>query len=708
MSNISEKNKRKFIKRARALVSQMTIEEKIGQMMHEAEEIERLGVKRYVWWNEALHGVARAGTATVFPQSIGLGATFNPELIEKIGAAISTEGRAKYNISQRVGDNGIYKGLTYWSPNVNIFRDPRWGRGHETYGEDPYLTSRLGVAFINGVQGYDKRYLKAAACAKHFAVHSGPESVRHEFDAKVSKRDLYETYLPAFEACVKEAGVEGVMGAYNRTNGEVCCGSPTLLKGILRKEWGFDGYVTSDCEAIRYFHEYHKVTSNAMESVSLAVENGCDINCGCCYKHGVNAVKAGLLDEKLVDEACVRLFTTRMKLGEFDSSNPYSKIPYSAVCCKEHTELAKEAARESLVLLKNNGLLPLTKRFKKVGVIGPNASSIVALYGNYNGLAQKSVTVLEGIQDYVEKIGGRVYYSEGCHLYKDHAYWTKYDRNDEIMAICKECDVVIGVFGLDKTLEGEAGCCDFNKEGDKSGLNFPGIQDEMMSLIAKNAKRSILVSLTGSAMDLTAQNEEFDAIIQAWYPGERGGEAIAELIYGEFSPKGKLPVTFYKSDKDLPPFESYDMKGRTYRYIENEPLYPFGYGLSYTEFELSDLQVSDTRIGENPIHVSLKIKNIGKRAGKEVIQAYIRADMDGAPNYTLRKIVNVELARGQSQSVEFDLMKNDFSLCDENGKRVLNKCGYTLYVGTSQPDKRSIELTGRELLSVELTTNDEK
>lgn len=702
MANISEKNKKRFEKRARELVSQMTLEEKIGQMVHEAEEIERLNIKSYNWWNEALHGVARAGIATVFPQSIGLGATFNFELIEKIGNVISTEARAKYNISQRVKDNGIYKGLTYWSPNVNIFRDPRWGRGHETYGEDPYLTSILGVSFINGVQGYDERYLKAAACAKHFAVHSGPESLRHEFDAKVNQRDLYETYLPAFEACVKEAKVEGVMGAYNRTNGEVCCGSPTLLKGVLRNDWGFDGYVTSDCEAIRYFHEYHKVTENAMESVKLAVENGCDVNCGCCYKHGVNAVKTGLLDEKFVDEACVHLFTTRMKLGEFDKTNPYNKIPYSKVGCKEHVELAKESARQSLVLLKNNGILPLSKRYKKIGVIGPNANSIVALHGNYNGNSQRYITVLEGLQDYVEKIGGRVFYSEGCHLYKDHAYWTKYDRNDEVMAICKECDVVISVFGLDETLEGEAGCCDFNKDGDKSGLKFPGIQDEIMSMIAKNAKRCILVNLTGSAMDLCQQDKEYDAIIQGWYPGERGGSAIAELIYGDFSPSGKLPVTFYKSDKDLPPFDCYDMKGRTYRYLETEPLYPFGYGLSYTDFELTDLSVSEDKIGKNPIHVSVKVKNTGKKAGKEKIQAYIKAHMDNAPNYTLRRVVPIELKRGEEREISFELEPKDFALCNENGKRVVNNCHYTLYVGTSQPDPRSIKLTGKRPLSIDL------
>ena len=507
MANVSIKNKKAFEKRAKELVSQMTIEEKIGQMVHQAEEIERLNIKSYNWWNEALHGVARAGIATVFPQSIGLGATFNPDLIEKIGEAISTEARAKYNIAKEVGDTGYYKGLTYWSPNVNIFRDPRWGRGHETYGEDPYLTSKMGVAFINGLQGHDEKYLKAAGCAKHYAVHSGPESLRHEFDAKVSKKDLYETYLPAFEACVKEAKVEGIMGAYNRTNGEVCCGSPTLLKGILRTDWGFDGYVTSDCEAIRYFHDYHKVTPGPMESVTLAVTNGCDLNCGCCYKHGVNAVKTGMLDEKAVDEALVRLFTTRMKLGEFDKKTPYDKIPYSKVGCKEHMDLALESAKESLVLLKNNGLLPLTKRYKKVGVIGPNANSIVALHGNYNGQSQKYITVLGGMQNYLENIGGRVYYSEGCHLYKDSTYWEKYDRNDEIMAICKECDVVVAVFGLDETLEGEAGCCDFNKDGDKANLNFPGIQEEIMSMITKNAKKSILVNMTGSAMDLNKQSE---------------------------------------------------------------------------------------------------------------------------------------------------------------------------------------------------------
>ena len=417
-----QKKTEQYRKRAEELVAQMTLEEKVSQTMHKTPAIERLGIKAYNWWNEALHGVARAGTATVFPQAVGLAATFDEELLEQIGDAVSTEARAKFNMQQAGKDTDIYKGLTFWAPNVNIFRDPRWGRGHETFGEDPYLTERLGVRYIMGLQGHDEKYLKTAACAKHFAVHSGPESVRHSFDAKVSEQDLRQTYLPAFEACVKEAKVEAVMGAYNRTNGEPCCGSKRLLTDILRKEWGFEGHVTSDCWAIKDFHENHCVTAGPEESVSLAMNNGCDLNCGSLFTYLEKAVKDGMVDEKRLDEAVVNLFTARMKLGVFDQKgeNPYDKIPYTVVDSPEMKKLNEKVSERSLVLLKNKDhLLPLNKeKIHTIGVIGPNADNRRALVGNYEGTASRYVTVLEGIQDYVgEKI--RVLYSAGCNLYQD-------------------------------------------------------------------------------------------------------------------------------------------------------------------------------------------------------------------------------------------------------------------------------------------------
>lgn len=695
MANVREKYKKEFEDRARALVSQMTLEEKVSQMINKTPEIEHLGIKEYDWWNEALHGVARAGVATVFPQAVALGATFDTTLVEKIADVISTEARAKYNASQRVKDYKGYKGLTFWSPNVNIFRDPRWGRGHETYGEDPYLTARIGVAFINGLQGYDEKYLKSAGCAKHFAVHSGPEGIRSSFNAKVGQRDLWETYLPAFEACVKEAQVEGVMGAYNRTNDEPCCGSPTLLKGILRDKWGFDGYVTSDCGAIAYFHDYHKVTNEPVESVKLAVENTCDLNCGCMYQHAVNAVKSGLLDEKYVDECLVRLFTTRMKLGEFDESTPWDDIPYSVVACPEHRALALEGAKKSIVLLKNNGALPLDKKeIKSIGVIGPNANNRVALQGNYHGTATRYVTVLEGIQDFCEKEGIRVYFSDGCDLIRPSVEWYENDRLDEVREICRECDVVIGVFGLDETLEGEEMAGGLGMQGDKPDLKFPGIQNQIMKEISSNAKKSILVSLTGSAMDLSQQDKDYDAIIQGWYPGEKGGEAIAKAIFGEYSFEGKLPITFYKSTEDVPDFLDYSMKGRTYRYIETEPLYPFGYGLSYNDYVVEAKLKGNM---ENGFEIDATVENKGAYDGSEVVQVYIKALRENAPNFSLKAFERVELKAGEKKAVKIHLNSEAFALYNEAGKLELTKGVYEVYVGNRQPDSRTSQLLPTEI-----------
>lgn len=577
-----------YRRRAQELVAQMTLEEKIMQTIYQSPAIERLGIKAYNWWNEALHGVARAGTATVFPQAVGMAAAFDEDLMEQVGDAVSTEARAKFAMQQEGDDKDIYKGLTFWAPNVNIFRDPRWGRGHETFGEDPYLTSRLGVRYIMGLQGHDENYLKSAACAKHFAVHSGPEDVRHSFDARVSEQDLRETYLPAFQACVQEAGVETVMGAYNRTNGEPCCGSGRLLKEILRQEWGFEGHVTSDCWAVKDFHEYHGVTATPVESVSLAMNNGCDLNCGTLFLYLKQAVEEGLVDEKRIDEAVVNLFTSRMKLGVFDEkgANPYDNIPYTVVDSPKMRRMNEQVAERCVVLLKNeNQTLPLQKdKIRTIGVIGPNADNRRALVGNYEGTASRYVTVLEGIQDYVGD-DVRVLYSEGCHLYKDRTSGLaqENDRASEVRGVCRESDVVIAVMGLDASLEGEEG--DTGNEygsGDKPNLDLPGLQRDILKIAKESGKPVILVLLTGSAMAVTWEDENLDAIVQGWYPGAQGGAAIARILFGDANPEGRLPVTFYRTAEELPAFEDYSMKGRTYRYMKQDALYPFGYGLSYT------------------------------------------------------------------------------------------------------------------------------
>lgn len=698
-----------YRKRAQELVAQMTLEEKVSQTMNRTPAIERLGIKAYNWWNEALHGVARTGTATIFPQAIGLAATFDEDLLEQIGDAVSTEARAKFAMHQKGKDTDIYKGLTFWAPNVNIFRDPRWGRGHETYGEDPYLTSRLGVRYIMGLQGHDENYLKVAACAKHFAVHSGPESMRHEFDAKVNEQDLRETYLPAFQACVQEAKVEAVMGAYNRTNGEPCCGSPRLLTEILRKEWEFDGHVTSDCWAIKDFHENHHVTSNEVESVSLAMNNGCDLNCGSLFAYLETAVKEGMVDEKRLDEAVVNLFTTRMKLGVFDKKeeNPYDSIPYEIVDSPKMRKFNEKISERSIVLLKNdNHILPLKKEnIHTIGVIGPNANNRRALVGNYEGTASRYVTILEGIQDYVgDDI--RVLYSEGCDLYKDRisVLAEPNDRSSEVRGICEASDVVIAVMGLDASLEGEEG--DTGNEygsGDKPNLQLPGLQHDILKIAKESGKPVILVLLSGSAMAVTWEEEHLDAIVQAFYPGAQGGCAVARLLFGEANPEGKLPVTFYRTTEELPDFEDYSMKGRTYRYMKQKALFPFGYGLSYTEYEYQNTALISEDINAGTgIVLKTEIKNNGAMDGIETVQVYVGLEKEDAPNPQLKRIVKVPLKAGETKQIEMSLPREAFMLYDEDGQHTLYPGTYHIYVGGSQPDERSLELTGKSVQHFEI------
>ncbi len=683
---------------AEELVGRMTVEEKAGQLRFDAPAIERLGIPAYNWWNEGLHGLARGGTATSFPQAIGMAAMFDEELVEKIASVISEEARAKYNALSREGDRDIYHGLTLWSPNVNIFRDPRWGRGQETYGEDPTLTSRMGRAFVRGLQGRGET-LKTAACAKHFAAHSGPEALRHGFDAQVSEKDLEETYLPAFRALVDE-GVEAVMGAYNRTNGEPCCASSYLMKK-LREEWGFRGHFVSDCWAIRDFHENHGVTADPTESVQLALKSGCDLNCGCTYRHVLRALEYGMISEEEITRSAVRLFTTRFLLGVLgEEGSEYDSIPYDRIECPEHLETAHKAALRSCVLLKNDGLLPLdTETCGTIGVIGPNADSRAALIGNYHGTASRYVTVLEGIQDFV-KDRCRVLYSEGCALCTDRVepLAQPNDRIAEAIAVAKASDTVILVLGLNETLEGEEGDTGNSyNSGDKADLLLPEPQRILLSGVLAVGKPTVVILLAGSAIDLSEAQDKANAILLGWYPGAGGGRAIAKLLFGEASPSGKLPVTFYRNDalSELPAFTDYQMAGRTYRYYRGEPLYPFGYGLSYGACEVTGLSADRTR-------AEVRIVNRGSRDTEDVIELYLRDEKSpfAPPNPILCGFQRIFLAAGEEKTVSVPIDEAAFTVVDDMGERIGGSGAWTLYAGFGGPDARTEALTGRKACAV--------
>lgn len=705
-------------KKAVELVGKMTLEEKMSQLRFDAPAIERLNVPAYNWWNEALHGVARAGQATVFPQAIATAAVFDEEITEKVGTIVSTEARAKYNAVSKEGDRDIYKGLTMWSPNVNIFRDPRWGRGHETLGEDPYLTSKLGAAYVRGLQG-DGDTLRTAACAKHFAVHSGPEAIRHEFDAKASKKDMHETYLPAFEECVKEAKVEAVMGAYNRTNGEPCCAHTELMEDILRGEWGFEGHYVSDCWAIRDFHEHHMVTKTIEESAALALKKGCDVNCGNTYIHMMKAYEDGLVTEDDITRSAVRLFTTRFLLGLFDGSE-YDAIPYDKVECKEHRDFSVEVSKKAMVLLKNDGFLPINKSsVKTIGVIGPDADSRVALIGNYHGTSSHYKTILEGIQD---EVGDdvNVMYSVGSHLYLDRVepLAVENDRLAEAKTVAKHSDVIVLVMGLDETLEGEEGDTGNSyASGDKTSLDFPESQMTMARAVIATGKPIVLAVMTGSAMDLSFASDakNVKAIMQVWYPGALGGKAFADLIFGKASPSGKLPITLYNSIDELPEFTDYSMKGRTYRYMENEAQYPFGFGLTYGKVtvESADIDVSSIKeAGEDKAllekaeaDVTVYIKNEGTVDIEEVVQIYIK-DNDSplaVRNHSLCAFKRTALKAGEEVKLTLPVSGKAFMEYNEEGKRVLDSKRFTLYAGVSQPDEHSVKLCGVKPVKLEVT-----
>lgn len=816
------------------LVSRMTLEEKVSQMLDMAKAIPRLKIPEYDWWNECLHGVGRAGVATVFPQAIAMAATWNPELILEMADVISTEARAKHHEAVRQGDFGRYKGLTFWSPNINIFRDPRWGRGQETYGEDPYLASRIAVAFIKGLQGDHPKYLKLVATPKHYAVHSGPEPERHVFNAVTNKRDLYDTYLPAFEACIKEAGAFSVMCAYNRYLGEACCGSSSLQNGILRGKWGFQGYIVSDCGAIDDIIVDHKIVETEPEAAALAVKSGTDLNCGDyrnqrhhVYAALLVAVEKGLISEAEIDVAVKRLFTARFKLGMFDPPEmvPYTQIPYEKNDCEEHRRLSIKVAQESIVLLKNdNNLLPLKKDLKTITVIGPTADSYEMLLGNYNGTPSKYVTPLQGIKNKLP--GAEILYEEGCNLveeggimktlsaemlsvdgqpglkaeyfkntnlegepffskidlisnsdlvrgaripdlqrgdkfsirwsgkitapqsgnfnfkitgddgyrltigdkilvedWSDHDMTTKsnhihlekgklYDFKLEYfqnsgwsrmfvswqlltqeqfkraVELVKKSDVVIFVGGITSRLEGEETYMDYEgfRGGDRTNIKMPEVQEQLLQELYQTGKPIVLVTTSGSALAVNWANDNIPAILQLWYPGEEGGTALADILFGDYNPAGRLPVTFYKSVEQLLAFTDYNMKGRTYRYFEGEPLFPFGYGLSYTRFEYANLKVSYMK-DASEVKVSVQVKNSGERAGDEVVQVYVK-DLNASapvPIQSLQGIKRIHLVSGETKKVEFTLNPKQLAVVTEEGQYRFEPGEFEISVGGALP-----------------------
>jgi beta-glucosidase len=819
-------------RRAADLVGRMTLEEKVSQMMNKSAAIERLGIPAYDWWNEALHGVAYAGTATVFPQAIGMGATWNEDLLRLVAAAISDEARAKYNDAVRRDFRKRFYGLTFWSPNINIFRDPRWGRGQETYGEDPYLTSRLGVAFVRGMQGDDPRYLKTISTPKHYAVHSGPESQRHTFDARPSERDLKETYLPAFRAAIVEGKAGSVMCAYNSLNGEPLCASPRMMREILRDEWGFGGYVVSDCDAVKDIYENHHFSKTQEEGVASAVKAGTDLTCGYEYRALIPAVKQGLISEAEIDRSVRRLFEARFRLGMFDppESVPYARIPAEVNDSPAHRELAARAARESIVLLKNaSNTLPLRKDIKSVAVIGPNADSLEVLLGNYNGIPSRWVTPLEGIrrkvsastrvldalgttlvgdsvlpvpssalftnddrnvhglkgeyfdnkdlqgQPVATRIDSQVNFDwytnapvaqlptdnfsvrwtgrfvppatgkyqfgaradDGVRVYLDDEVlvenWhdgsaktvTKaveleagrsyklrieyYDRyasatarlvwsppglasslREEALSKARAADVIVLALGLSPSLEGEE--MDVKVKGfsggDRTDLNLPDAQEDLLKALAATGKPVVLVLINGSALAVNWASENVAAIVEGWYPGEEGGTALADVLFGDYNPAGRLPVTFYKSADQLPPFDDYRMEGKTYRFFHGEPLYPFGYGLSYTRFKYGGLKLSSKKVATGKsVEVSVEVRNVGERAGDEVVQLYLTdvAASVPVPVRALKGARRINLNPGEKRRVKFTLTPRDLTLVDDSGRRLLEPGEFRVSVGGKQP-----------------------
>jgi len=691
-----------FDVRVHDLVSRMTLEEKVSQVKDVAPAIDRLGIPPYNWWNEALHGVARSGTATVFPQAIGLAATWDDSLIFRMATVISDEARAKHHEYVRTGSRRRYQGLTFWSPNINLFRDPRWGRGQETYGEDPFLTGRLAVQFIRGMQGDDPKYLKTVATVKHFAVHSGPEPERHQFDAVVSERDLRESYLPHFETGIRDGGAYSLMCAYNRVDGKAACGSDMLLQAILRSEWGFRGYVVSDCGAIDDIYARHKVVQTAPEAAALAVKTGTDLECGRVYANLVDAAKQGLITEQQIDTAVTRLFLARFRLGMFDSPDSvrWARIPYAVLDQPAHRALARQVARESIVLLKNEGgLLPLRKNLRTIAVIGPNADQARMLLGNYNGDPTDPVTPLRGVREAVAP-GTRVLYARGADLADGFPMTDSGPRVPaetlaaEAVNAARQADAVVLFLGLTARMEGEEMPLQIEgfRGGDRTRIDLPASQQRLLERVCAVGKPTVLVLLNGSALAVNWAQEHVLAIVEAWYPGQAAGSAIADVLFGDYNPGGRLPVTFYRSVDDLPSFDDYHMAGRTYRFFGGSPLYPFGHGLSYTTFAYKNLRTSaPTLRSDGAITVRVDVTNTGARAGDEVVQLYVQhlGSAVERPNKDLRGYRRITLNAGETRTVELSLRASSLAYWNPATHGwVVETEPVRIQVGTSSADLR--------------------
>jgi beta-glucosidase len=682
------------------LIKHMTPQQKAAQLINQARAVPDLQVPAYDWWSEALHGVARAGTATVFPEPIGLAATFDDPLVHEMAVAVSTEARAKHDQAVKAGHREIYQGLDFWSPNINIFRDPRWGRGQETYGEDPFLTGRMGVAFITGMQGDDPKYYRVIATAKHFAVHSGPETTRHTVDVPASEHDIQDTYLPAFRAAITEGKAASVMCAYNRVNGEPACASKFLLKDMLRDAWKFNGYVVSDCDAVVDIFQGHHFAKSQAEAAAVSLKAGMDNECADYttivtdthdYQPYLDAVKQGLLTEADIDVTLKRLFTARMKLGMFDppSMVPYANTPESEIASAPHDALALKTAQESMVLLKNDGVLPFGPGVKKILVVGPLAESAEVLYGNYNGIPPHPVTALAGIQKQFPH--AKITFQPGMSFLSE-----KPVQGDPLVAAvsaARKTDVIIAVVGITSKLEGEEMKVDVPgfHGGDRTSLNLPEEESALLGALKGSGKPLVVVLLNGSALAVNWANDHANAILDAWYPGQQGGTAIAQTLAGTNNPAGRLPVTFYKGIEQLPEFDDYAMKNRTYRYFTGEPLYPFGYGLSYSTFEYSGMKLSNASLkAGDPLDVEVDVKNASQRDGDEVAQLYITfPETPGAPLRALRGFTRVHLKAGEQQHVKLTLSPRDLSYVNEAGDRLVSAGDYTLTIGGGQPQTKA-------------------
>ena len=698
------------------LISRLSLEEKAAQMMNSTPAIDRLGIPPYDYWNEALHGVGRASAATVFPQAIGIGATFDADLAYRISNAISDEARALYNATSEKGNFNRYNGLTFWTPNINIFRDPRWGRGQETYGEDPYLMSLIGVAFVKGLQGDDPDHLKTAACAKHFAVHSGPEQLRHEFNATATLKDMYETYLPAFEALVNE-NVEAVMCAYNSTNGEPCCTNKYLLDEVLKQKWNFDGHILSDCAALVDLYVAkgqggHGTAPSKAGAAAMAVKSGVSLNCGDTYGALPEAVEQGLIAEAEIDEQLALLLKTRFKLGLFDpkGSNKYDALSLDVVNSEKHRALARETAQKSIVLLKNNGILPLKKDLPKYFLTGPNATSTEVLLGNYYGVNSNMVTILEGISAAISPTS-QLQYRQGAMLNKDSRNPINYATGN-----AANTDVTLFVLGLSSTLQGEEGdSIDSDTAGDRLDYGLPPNQIQYLEDLREMADRNpedrkplIAIVTGGSPVDLARVQELADAVLFVWYPGEEGGTAIADVLFGDVSPSGRLPITFPKSLDQLPAYEDYSMEGRTYKYMNEEPMYPFGFGLNYTQFEYSNAALNKTEVTKDEsLSLEVTVTNIGKVKSDEVVQVYI-SDLEASvrvPNFQFINTKRVTLEPGASEKITFEIKPENFQLVLEDGSKTIEPGAFRLYVGGSSPMKRSVALGAPKMAEIEFAVN---